>query len=282
MALTGLFGADSDTDSNDDDDEKEANNQCLNVFQEKKKSKCPNVDMSHITQHEFDNIVYEPSSDSYLLMDCIENDGKLLNEIFKSKTLNSTIAILEIGSGSGIVLTHTYNVIKVYCAECIKNRKLNISLFALDINFDALQITKNTMFNNGIKRNECTLINSDLLSAINIETFYPKIDILLLNPPYVPTTREELNKSQNDKLLSAAWSGGIHGTDIIYKFIKQSNFYKLLSNHSLFYLVTIAMNKPNQIIHALEQPPYNLHAQILAKKRVVPEMLVIIKFSKAY
>ena len=41
----------------------------------KAKSLCPDVDISHITQNDFDTIVYEPSSDSYLLMDCIENDN---------------------------------------------------------------------------------------------------------------------------------------------------------------------------------------------------------------
>ena len=112
--------------------------------------------------------------------------------------------------------------------------------------------------------------------------FYPKIDIMIFNPPYVPTSNEELNKSQNDKLLSAAWSGGIDGRIIIDKFIKHSNFYKLLSKHSFFYLVTIAMNKPNEIIDILKQSPYNLHAEIVDKKRVVQEMLIIIKFTKTF
>ena len=210
-------------------------------------------------------------------MDCIENDGELFNKTFKSKgkLLNSTITILEIGCGSGIVSTHTYNVINVYC----NNKKIDISLFGIDINGNALQITKNTMIKNGVKNNEITLIQSDLLNGINIKSMESEIDIMIFNPPYVPTSSEELNKSQNDKLLSAAWSGGIDGRVIIDKFIKHSNFYKLLSDDSFFYLVTIAMNKPNEIIDILKQSPYNLHGEIVAKKRVVQEMLIIIKFT---
>ena len=213
-------------------------------------------------------------------MDCIENDGKLFNQTFKTKT-NSTITIMEIGSGSGIVSTHTYNVIKTYCMECVGNKNMNISSIAIDINGDALQITQQTMMKNGIKQNEITLIQSDLLNGINIKQFYPKIDIMIFNPPYVPTSSEELNKSQTDKQLSAAWSGGEDGRVIIDKFIKDSQFYKLLGKHSFFYLVTIAMNKPDEIIEILKQSPYNLHAEIVARKRVVQEMLVIIKFTPA-
>ena len=103
---------------------------------------------------------------------------------------SSIITILEIGCGSGIVSTHTYNVIKTYCSKCIKENKMDISLIGIDININAFQITQNTMIKNGIKQTEITLIQSDLLNGINIEKFYPKIDIMIFNPPYVSTSCE--------------------------------------------------------------------------------------------
>merc|ERR1712154_185865 len=107
---------------------------------------------------------------------------------------------------------------------------------------------------------EVTLIQSDLLSAFDVDRFCPKVDILIFNPPYVPTTEDELMESQNDKLLSAAWAGGLDGRSVIDRFIENSNFHRLMADNGVFYLVTIAMNKPNEIIERLQQSPFNLRA----------------------
>ena len=274
-----MFGDESESDTESEKEGVDDKNECIG-FKQQKKSLCPNIDISHITQHEFDHVIYQPGSDSFLLMDCIENDGKLFDEIFANESIHrSKINVLEIGCGSGIVLCHTYNVLKAYCLESMKKNKLSIALFGVDINENALKVTKNTLMRNGIKQSEFTLLQCDLLSGINIQMIDAQIDILIFNPPYVPTTNEELCKSQNEKSLSAAWSGGIDGRIVIDKFIQKSNFYKILAKKSFFYLVTIAMNKPDEIMDFLKQSPFNLNAQIVAKKRVVQEMLIIIKFT---
>ena len=51
------------------------------------------------------------------------------------------------------------------------------------------------------------------------------VDILIFNPPYVPTTNEEVVSHYTDvshgssNLISAAWAGGIDGRVVIDKFL---------------------------------------------------------------
>ena len=52
-----------------------------------------------------------------------------------------------------------------------------------------------------------------------------KIDLILWNPPYVPTPTEEViiptNKILLNKNIEAAWAGGIKGREVIDRFIKR-------------------------------------------------------------
>lgn len=45
------------------------------------------------------------------------------------------------------------------------------------------------------------------------------IDLLLFNPPYVPTTQEEEAAAQKDAALSGSWAGGSTGTKLLDQLI---------------------------------------------------------------
>jgi release factor glutamine methyltransferase len=41
-----------------------------------------------------------------------------------------------------------------------------------------------------------------------------KVDVLIFNPPYVPTDEEELKESYNpNEAIKATWAGGEHGIE---------------------------------------------------------------------
>lgn len=42
-----------------------------------------------------------------------------------------------------------------------------------------------------------------------------KLDIILFNPPYVPTTAEEEEQAQRDAEIAGSWAGGNTGTKLL-------------------------------------------------------------------
>ncbi len=124
--------------------------------------------------------VYEPSEDSFLLADAA------LSEIKGSGR------ILEVGCGSGIISA----VIKA-------NTKADI--VGIDINPHAVRCTKD----NGVD-----VIRGDLLSCIK-----GHFDVIIFNPPYLPTMEEEREKGWTN----AALDGGSDGRTVIFRFLEDAD-----------------------------------------------------------
>lgn len=58
------------------------------------------------------------------------------------------------------------------------------------------------------------MITSNLFSAIE-GSHRGSIDVMLFNPPYVPTPSEEIAGNG----IEASWAGGINGREVIDKFL---------------------------------------------------------------
>ena len=123
--------------------------------------------------------VYCPSEDSFLLADAV------LSEIRGHEK------ILEVGCGSGFI-----------SAVVMNNTKADI--VGIDISPHAVKCTKE----NGIEA-----IRGDLLAPIK-----GQFDIIVFNPPYLPTNEEE----RDDGWLNAALDGGIDGRKVIYRFVEDA------------------------------------------------------------
>jgi len=138
--------------------------------------------------------VYEPCEDSFLLADTA------LSLITNSER------ILEVGCGSGLISA----VIK-------NNTKAKIT--AIDINPHAAKCTKD----NGVDA-----IRGDLLSCIK-----GKFEMIIFNPPYLPTKDEE----RTNDWINVALDGGYGGREIINRFLEEAGNH-LVENGRILMLVS--------------------------------------------
>jgi release factor glutamine methyltransferase len=82
-------------------------------------------------------------------------------------------------------------------------------LFSLDISEAACRTTTTTLQRN-VPRQFNSVVQSDLLSAVRLTG---AVDVLVFNPPYVPTDNEDLWAGG----LERAWAGGGMGMETTWK-----------------------------------------------------------------
>ncbi|XP_065353703.1 methyltransferase N6AMT1 [Cloeon dipterum] len=191
--------------------------------------------------------IYEPAEDSFLLMDAIEADDCWLRE-----TVKPTIC-LEIGSGSGIVCSAVAKFLKVFC-------------LATDINSLACRATRETA-----QRAEVIVecVNADLVKPV----VTGKIDMLIFNPPYVPTENYEVASSN----IAHTWAGGLNGRQVMDRLFPL--LPELLSERGVLYLVLLEQNRPQEVERILQMQ--GLKCQIVMKRRAGIEKLCVLRASKA-
>lgn len=197
--------------------------------------------------------VYEPSEDSYLLIDALEADLEVLEAI-------KPVICLEIGSGSGVVITAL--------AMALKSSHHGAHFIAVDINPDACRATRRTSLDNSVIVN---VLQMNLLDCIRIRG---QVDIILFNPPYVATEYEEV---LDERLVFKTWAGGKHGRQVMEQVF--STIPEILSDAGLFYLVVIKENDPEYILSAFQK--LNMSGSIVRERKVRGEHLYVLRFRKA-
>ncbi|CEO96426.1 Methyltransferase small domain-containing protein [Plasmodiophora brassicae] len=206
-------------------------------------------DVAHLTSADFDH-VYEMGEDTFLLM-------SVLDDHIAALCANAAPRVcVEIGSGSGIVSAHLSNLIRYHSAR----RPI---IFATDVNEKAAEATSKTFAKNAVRGE---VIVTDLASALERRLSH-RVDVLVFNPPYVPSPASELRRRD----LTAAWAGGINGAEVIERFLPAID--KLLSPHGMLFLVLIEANLPDVIFAKLESQGF--HCQTLARRHVAGERLRI-------
>ena len=84
---------------------------------------------------------------------------------------------------------------------------------------------------------EC--INGSLASGL-LYRLKHSIDVMMFNPPYVPTVSEESSIAQTSRGIEGAWAGGEAGMEITNSFLEVVS--ELLSSQGRFYLVALKAN----------------------------------------
>jgi release factor glutamine methyltransferase len=165
-----------------------------------------------------DRDVYEPAADTELLV--------------KSLRLREGERVLEIGTGTGVVAIH--------CA------KHGCRVTATDVVSEALELARENFGQNTV---EVDLREGDMFDPVE-----GRFDVIIFNPPYLPTAKEDLTDSPLDKALD----GGLDGTDITLRFLSRLNDY--LSDHGRAYFVVSSLQDSDKI-------EGELHRQHLVARR---------------
>ena len=210
------------------------------------------------------SLVYEPSEDTFLMLDCLEEQMHYLRSRFKQEIP----LVTEAGTGTGMVATF------------IQKHILPTSLcLATDINPNACQAVLRTAEENRVKQGNTWFIDSlqmDLTSGIRLNC----IDILLFNPPYVPAEQvpsTPLLNDQSSEWLDRALLGGTDGMEITWKLLDRLE--ELLEpSKGVAYVLFCARNRPSSV--ALIMRERGWYVETVMHRRAGWEVLDILRFSK--
>jgi len=214
-------------------------------------SSIPTPIYKHLNSDEFED-VYEPAEDSFLLLDALESELQFLEKVQPS-------ICVEIGPGSGIISAAIGSVFrsKTFVISC-------------DINPQACICTSQTLVVNNCQYSN--VIRSDLLSGLQ-QRAAGLVDLIVCNPPYVPTSNEEEGSSD----IRASWAGGHQGLTLIQRLVEL--IPNLLSKSGVAYIVFEDQNKPHTFMEE-SSSKYGLKSEIVLKRKAGRELLYVLKFTK--
>jgi len=240
------------------------------------KPRDPNLD--HLHSDSFEH-VYEPAEDSFLLMDALHKDLIIQQRLHQMRRAcirrgsadcdkdcasgrgrcSRWLTCLELGPGSGVIITHL--------SRLLRHRG---RFLALDVNPRACVMTEETLRRNGATRAE--IIQGELVQPIK-EKMRGTIDILVFNPPYVPTPPEEM---QGDG-ISRSWAGGEKGREVLDRLLP--DVQHLLSARGVFYCVLLSVNEPDEVAAILKEHG-GFEAELILQRRAGREDLQIVRYSR--
>ncbi|KAG8389034.1 hypothetical protein BUALT_Bualt02G0187400 [Buddleja alternifolia] len=195
--------------------------------------------------------VYDPCDDSFALVDALLADRASLLEHRPS-------ICMEVGCGSGYVITSL--------ALLLGKEENDAYYIATDVNPHAVRVTRETLEAHGC---HAELVNTDIASGLE-KRLAGSVDVMVVNPPYVPTPEEEVGCYG----IASAWAGGENGRRVIDKILPVAD--KLLSEKGWLYLVTLAANNPLELCLQMRKKGYA--SRIVLQRSTEEESLHIIKF----
>ena len=182
------------------------------------------------------DLVYEPAEDSFLLADAALKEAK------------AGMRILEIGTGSGFVST-----------VLLENLK-DIRLVATEINPHAATCAKT----NGVE-----VIRTDLFKGLKSRDLETHFDLILFNPPYLPTSEEE----KVPGWLNYAFDGGICGRDTLDRFLDEVKDY-LKPRGEVLVLIS-SITGLEAVKEKMEKLGFTV--DVIARKKVSFEELMVVR-----
>ncbi|BBN03523.1 release factor glutamine methyltransferase [Marchantia polymorpha subsp. ruderalis] len=194
--------------------------------------------------------VYEPCDDSFALVDALLADK--VNLLERQPSL-----CLEVGCGSGYVITSL---------ALLMGGGHGTHYIATDISSAAAQVTCNTLASHGV---EADVIVTNLVTGLE-KRLAGSVDVLVFNPPYVPTPEDEVGAAG----ITASWAGGDRGRTVIDRMLAIVDL--LMSSKGLFYLLTLTANNPGEICQIMKKKGFA--SRIVIQRSTEEESLHVLKF----
>ena len=269
------------------------------------------------TSHVDPNRIYEPAEDSYLLLDTLSSASEtcFLKQQFGQSgtqirnTPNPSPIVLEIGTGSGVILAFvTAN------AEAIFGRP-DVLALGTDVNRFACQATRQTVLQTcegstrdiplGLHRNssESTgLLLATLVADLASPIRDGMVDILIFNPPYVPSAgvpeiqgddldlepspaivKSRIESFEHDsRLLAFSYEGGLDGMEVTNRLLDQLP-HVLNSDRGVAYILLCQQNRPEEVMQRIRNWVGGWRAEVVGRSGKVAgwEKLCIMRIWKS-
>ncbi|KAI4986197.1 hypothetical protein ZWY2020_018827 [Hordeum vulgare] len=194
--------------------------------------------------------VYEPCDDSFALVDALLSDKAQL------LTLQPSLC-MEVGCGSGYVITSL--------AIMLRQLGSGTQYLATDINQHAVETTQATLEAHGV---HADVIATDIVSGLE-KRLAGMVDVVVVNPPYVPTPEEEIGMNG----IASSWAGGLNGRQVIDRILPAVR--ELLSEKGCLYMIALEDNDPLGICHLMNEKD---SSRVLLKRCTDEESLYVLKF----
>lgn len=244
----------------------------------------PTAKLSHVPVHEWTR-VYEPAEDSWLLSDAVCGD-------VRAWAACAPTLLLELGSGSGAVCASVLLFLQQAQKAQAQAQALRVApavCLACDLSPYACSVTAATGAENGVGA-RLDVVQCDLLDALRWR-LRGAVDLLLFNPPYVPTPSHEVPvrgafAAQGGAqgaldTLPAAWAGGERGREVIDRALPL--LQELLRRPApgggdgggMAYLLLLEDNEPEDIAAVLAA--MGLASTIVARRQAPCESLLVMR-----
>lgn len=232
----------------------------------------PTPSTSHVN---FDQI-YEPAEDSFLFLDTLSSatETRFLRDHFPSSIPSPLV--LEVGTGSGVVLAFvTAHAREIFGREDVMTMGFDVNAFACEATAKTVHVAVQDTRTSDTRTSDIQTpaqtsgakaavfldsVTSDLTAALR----FASIDVLIFNPPYVPTeslppapelpTGPPSDAFERDShLLSLSYAGGIDGMETTNRLLEQLPF--VLSDLGVAYILLCAQNRPDAVIARIRSWP---------------------------
>ena len=106
-----------------------------------------------------------------------------------------------------------------------------------------------------------------MLTCFHASNRHAAFDLVVFNPPYVPTDEDELRRALTTRDISASWAGGPSGRVVIDRFIEALPNVLSDSGSSLAYVVLLEENKPDEVVAAIQKLDGAIECTLCAQRR---------------
>lgn len=145
--------------------------------------------------------------------------------------------------------------------------KYGVHILGVDVNSEALSYARNTL-----SFSQADLLRGDLSQWVSRKSLF---DVVVFNPPYVPTDADELERARRERDIAASWAGGERGREVIDRALPDVR--SVLVAGGVFYLVLEKLNVVDEVRELAVRCQFT-RGDVVGKVVAGREVLYVFKF----